>query len=62
MILAAQCAATGSRSPGRLGWVSANMSETVTPPGAPEYREKCDEVAACGYPGFTFRSACSEDA
>jgi hypothetical protein len=23
--------------------------------GAPKYREKCDEVAACGYPGFTFR-------
>ena len=23
--------------------------------GAPKYREKCDEVAAGGYAGFTFR-------
>jgi hypothetical protein len=23
--------------------------------GAPKYREKCDEVAARGYPGFVFR-------
>ena len=23
--------------------------------GAPRYREKCDEVAAAGYAGFTFR-------
>jgi hypothetical protein len=23
--------------------------------GAPKYRQRCDEVAASGYPGFTFR-------